>query len=652
MGKRNGSGKYLLLIVALLSCAAGATRVETSNDLAIVFTQSPISVRDSQDGKFGFRRIPPDGSRIVRLQPASRRGTIEVLTKGFSAACDPCVSFDGTMLLFAAKRSVDDDWNIWEMGIDGSQPRQITHSLGQCREPAYLARSSITPPEFTDKVRWIVFTSTAAGTHDETGEGMATSLYVKNLEPIEGRDTVIWRATFNLSHDFSPTALRDGRILFSSWQRLGGRFQPHGMIALMTTNWAGTGLNVFYGNHDGETVKSMACEMPDRTLVFVESDGRSGDGSGQLAAVSFKRPLHSRERLSDGTGRYTTPHPLPDGSLAVSFAQRDESYGIYDFDTKKKRVGRVLYDDPDWDDLDAIPIAQRDEPMGRITIVVDSKETGHLQCLNVYDSNTPEAATIKKGDVKRVRFVEGLPLSQDNVVAMNAGNPGSHGAGSGFPQEAAHTRMRILGEAPVEADGSFYVEVPGDTPFFIQTLDEDGMALQTMRSWMWVRRGSRRGCIGCHEDKELSPENRATQALIKAEPTRLLATPEERRTVDFRTDVAPIVEEKCVGCHSGNAAQGGLDLAGGETAHMRGAYEKLTQPVQNIPPEKSGSYVQPGSARNSPLIWLVLGVPNGIEITEPHSHPHVTLTDREKRLLVEWIDLGGEWDNTTGQIGH
>jgi hypothetical protein len=438
---------------------------------AFVLTQSPI---ERARGGFGFRATPPEGSRVVLLRPSDDDPT--VLTEGFTAACDPCVSFDGKKILFAGRKAPGDAWNIWEKNIDDGAPTQVTRDLGDCREPAYLAPSSITAPEFEDKVEWIVFTSTAAGTYDESGREVSTALYVQNLTPIEGRGTVTWRTTFNLSHDFSPTVLRDGRVLFSSWQQQRGRHASDGMIALMTINWAGTGLNAFYGNHNGETVKSMACEMPDRTLVFVESDGSTGDGSGQLAGVSFSRRL-----------------------IAVSFASGDDNYGAYLFDYKKRRVGETLYDDPAWDDYDAIPVVAREEPMGRITIVVDSKETGHLQCLNVYDSDRPEAETIAKGSAKRVRFVEGQAL-----------------------REAPFFKTRVLGEAPVEPDGSFYVEVPADTPFYIETLDGEGNVLQTMRSWMWVRRGSRRGCVGCHENKELAPENRATQALIKAVPHRLV----------------------------------------------------------------------------------------------------------------------------------
>ncbi len=498
------------------TCApAGAVPAGGREDTAIIFTQMPVTTdgAGSTEG-FAFRVDPPDGSRIVMLRPARPDGGLEILTEGFASACDPCVSFDASRFLFAAKERVDDDWNIWEMAFDGSGKRRLTDGLGDCREPAYLARSSITPPEFTDKVRWIVFTSTAAGTYDESGSDVATALWVTNLEPIEGRGVVRWRTTFNLSHDFAPTVLSDGRVLFSSWQQHSGRFPPQGMIALMTVNWAGTGLNLFYGNHRGLAVKTMACEMPGRTVVFVESDGEGYGGSGQLARVSLKRPLRSHETLSNGIGRYCTPHPHPDGGLVVSYAARERSFGLHFFNYDDGAPGAEIYDDPAWDEIDAIAVTPRDEPQGRITIVVDSQSTGHLQCLNVYDSDRPEAAGIQKGDVKRVRFIEGVP---------NAG-------------------WRILGEAPVEPDGSFHVELPADTPFFIQTLDADGVPLQTMRAWMWVRRGSRRGCIGCHENKELAPENRTTDALRKLEVHSLIAPPEERRWLDLRHDADGIGE--------------------------------------------------------------------------------------------------------------
>lgn len=627
-----------ILLVLFINCPSAGNCY--TGKTSLVFTQIPVDRKGSEPGRgFCFQCTSPGGSRIVLIEPARPDGKFKVLTGKFHSACDPCVSHDGGKLLFAARKKSKDRWNIWEMDIDGGNPRRITGDLGDCREPVYLAKSSITPPEFADKVRWIAFTSTAAGSYDESAAQQATSLYVTNLEPIEGRGIVVWRVTFNLSHDFSPTVLRDGRILFSSWQHHGIRHFPDGMIALMTITWAGTGLNLFYGNHQGETVKAMPCEMPDRTIVFIESDACGG----RLARVSLKRPLHSHESLSRGAGRYRTPHPFSDGRLAVSYTSGAGSFGIYFFDFGKKMPGEMIFDDPDWDEVDPVEVAPRDEPTGRITIVVDSKETGHLQCLNVYDSDRPESDSIDVGDVKRVRFVEGLQLSAKARSSLPGSVFRTSGSAPDLLPATCLTGTRVIGESPVEPDGSFLVELPADTPFFIQTLDEHGMALQTMRGWMWVRRGSRRGCIGCHENKELSPVNRTTDALRKAVPVSLVTPAVERRSVDFKHDVFPLIRQRCMKCHGIQSPGGGLFLGEGPSGGCFTAFENLLNLRFEKAPDPGNAVVYPGSARESRLIHMLNGWgdhSSGAAV----SHDEL-LDGRERRIFAEWIDLGARWDS-------
>ena len=642
---------FIIFHIGITPCgySSEAFSVEDRLEYRIVFTQEPYrsELHEEKQGNFLLRTTRPDESRIVVLSPD---GSLSVLTPEFVSACDPSVSFDSNRILFSGKRSSDKHWNIWEMDVDGENKRRITNDLGDCAEPEYLALSSITPPDFTDKVRWIIFTSNASKTYEEHGTELATSLYVTNLDPIEGRGCVTWRATFNLSSDFSPTVLRDGRVLFTSWQHHGSRYYPLGMFPLLTINWAGTGLNLFYGNHQGATVKTMACEMPDRTLVFVESDGSTYDGSGRLASVSFRRPLNSHEILSKGEERFRNPHPFPDGRLLVSYTPGRDSYGMYLFDLEKGMLGKMIYDDPEWEDVDAVPIFPRPEPMGRITIVEDSRMTGHLQCLNVYDSDEPDAASIKQGDVTRVRFVEGVPISHSErkklpLIGNGIGlsGPGSTPIGA---TPFSGMRTRILGEAPVEPDGSFHVELPADTPFYIQVLDKNSMALQTMQGWMWVRRGSRRGCIGCHENKELAPENRVTEALIKAQPPSLTAPPEERRTVDFRRNVMPIILNRCTSCHSGDRPAGGLELTDVPTKYFNRAYENLLTPKPGASPGDEGKYVFVQNARKSMLIHLLY---EWEELAgEKRKIPDNPLSNEEMKVFVEWIDLGAQWDNQIG----
>ena len=73
---------------------------------------------------------------------------------------------------------------------------------------------------------------------------------------------------------------------------------------------------------------------------------------------------------------------------------------------------------------------------------------------------------------------------------------------------------RILAEVPIEADGSFQVKLPADTPIELQLLDDRGISLREC-GWIWARGHQAQGCIGCHEDPERTPPNLVPLALQK-----------------------------------------------------------------------------------------------------------------------------------------
>jgi hypothetical protein len=129
----------------------------------------------------------------------------------------------------------------------------------------------------------------------------------------------------------------------------------------------------------------------------------------------------------------------------------------------------------------------------------------------------------------------------------------------------------------------------------------------------------------------------------------------------------PIIESKCSHCHNPDDMPGGLDLRSGFELvfHRKGrsartinaalfnhAYESLLQ----APGNRVGTLVIPGAARHSPLIWWLYGKqlamtdarnPYQKEVTR--MPPRDTLSDAEKMLFVEWIDLGAQWDNIPGE---
>lgn len=275
-------------------------------------------------------------------------------------------------------------------------------------------------------------------------------------------------------------------------------------------------------------------------------------------------------------------------------------------------------------------MAPRTEPDGRSSVVTEEDPHGTLYCLNVYVSDLAQRSWVPPGTVKRLRVLEGIP--------QKAGETGPL-----IPR-------RILGEIPVEEDGSFSIDVPANTPVELQILDADGMALRSC-GWIWARNHEPRGCIGCHEDGELAPENRFAQAMNRPS-IPLTLPPRRRRTVDFRRDVVPIIARQCAPCHDEDGAPPRLD--GG----LRACQRLL---AADAPAAGGGSrrrFVHPGQARTSPFVWHLFGRNTsrpwdetaGIRLKEgPTPCEARRLSDDDKRTFVEWVDLGALWDTAAAQ---
>jgi len=77
----------------------------------------------------------------------------------------------------------------------------------------------------------------------------------------------------------------------------------------------------------------------------------------------------------------------------------------------------------------------------------------------------------------------------------------------------AQGRAVVTGTAPVEADGSFFVQTPADKPIRFALLNEKGAVLRQEHGWFWLRRGEQRYCTGCHTGPERSSENRLPTVL-------------------------------------------------------------------------------------------------------------------------------------------
>jgi len=108
----------------------------------------------------------------------------------------------------------------------------------------------------------------------------------------------------------------------------------------------------------------------------------------------------------------------------------------------------------------------------------------------------------------------------------------------------------VLGTVPVEADGSAHFEVPANCEIYFQALDENGLAVQSMRSGTCLHEGEQLSCVGCHEKKNSAPPRTSGVPLaFQRPPSKLQPDVEGTRPANFPELVQPILDKHCVACH-------------------------------------------------------------------------------------------------------
>ena len=588
-------------------------------DHPIVLTQLPRDEPAAQGKRPAAELLREEygaGGRLVIVNPD---GTKRRLLESFHSVCDPDVSFDGKRLLLAGKKAAQDNWNVYEIGVDGAGLRQIAQGIGDCRQPSYQS-AFYQISDANEAWYQITFVGSRAEQWNESGTGPVTALYSCKLD-----GTGVRRLTFNLSNDYDPHLMGDGRLVFAGWQRRTLEHGAPGRVVLLEANLDGTDPAPLCVD-SGRRIKHMACGTAGGLVLFVESDRVPWDGAGMLSCVTARRPLHTYRTVTepaDGTG----------------------THGVFRFDPGSKHLEPV-FDDPEYHDIQAKLLAPRQEPDGRSSPAIDTDPHGKIYCLNVYNNDFKDKTWLPPGTVKTIRLLEGVSRQADSPVGTASRTV--------LPPLAAR---RILGEVPVAPDGSFNVEVPANVPVELQLVDENGLVLRSC-GWVWTPNHFNQGCIGCHEDPELTPENLMVNALEA--PSVVVDPPvEQRRSIDFCRDLMPVVAQKCLPCH----AQGGSppDLTAGKASpadmtdatFARTVYEVLLEPaVGERERELRGKYVDPGRARTSALVWHLLNknTSRPWDSEAVHGKPKpipadakLPLTSEETQLLVQWVDLGAPW---------
>lgn len=441
----------------------------------------------------------PLGSRIVVASPDRGPGDVRALSGDLVAAGAPDVSPDSDSLLFAGRRTPESSWAVFEAGISGRRaPRVVVERDGDCIDPAYLGAGRI-----------VVVCRESAGP-PARGTG-SWSLFTAQRDGSE-----LERITFGPGPAFDPTPLQDGRILFSMWQAAGRGRPGQGAVALFTANPDGTLIEPFAGSHEPPELKVRARETGDGRVVFV-ADGADGRPPS-LRQVEMRRPratgaaleLRAREaaiHLLDLGG----VEPLADGGFLVAgrAAGPDggppQTWAVFRAGPSGTEM-EGAFDDPGWDDVEAVPVESRAAPRGRPVFRERDRSTGAVVC---YDARRSDGSVGPAGD----RHPVSVSVQAAGVVAVAAASGSGSGSGTPpAPNASGPASGTELGLVPIEGDGSFFIEVPADRPIRVETRDAGG-AVIAASEWFWVRPGEVRSCFGCHESRDAAPVNRVVAAI-------------------------------------------------------------------------------------------------------------------------------------------
>lgn len=406
----------------------------------------------------------------MRMTAGDSLGSVLPLTPGFFAAADPQVSFDGKRILFSAEKDKGDSWQIWEIAADGSGLRQVTHCAGDCLQPKYLPQNQV------------VYTAVSG-----TGAQRVSAVYVSRMDASNAHPITFGPGNFQVE-----TVLRSGRILVSAESMLTTKAKKKAR-ALFTLRSDGSGLALLRDDNSSRN-RGGAIELADGTIVFVEAAGDSA--GGQLAWI--RQGALRASNLTKLPSKYASADQLDDATLVVarenSAGSKNREFGLYTFDLAGKRVGDLLYHNAKASSAQAVALVPHALPLIYWSILHPTAQTGRILCLDSYISQDVASGRLA-GRIAKVRV---LTLEQ----------PGN--------------RERVVGDAPVESDGSFYATVPADAPIRFELLGAKGEMLHAQRGWIWVRNGEDRGCQGCHDSPALAPVNHFPMALRRFDtPTPL-----------------------------------------------------------------------------------------------------------------------------------
>jgi hypothetical protein len=551
---------------------------------------------------------------------------------------DPEVSFDGRKIVFSMRKEKDDYYHIYEINSDGSDLRQLTFAAHVSDiDPLWLPDSSI------------VFSSSREPKYCMCNRHIMCNLY--RMENDGANITQIGKSTLFEGH---ASLLNDGRILYDRWEYVDRNFGD--AQGLWTVNPDGTKHSIYYGNNmssPGGVIDARAIpgsplvvsifgschDLPWGAIALI--DRRKGvDGPQSVTRIWPSEAMELIEKGDYKSGaydnmsklqvRYEDPFPLNEKQILVSrFLQGSD--GKY-----QGKMGLFLLCENGNETLilegkksifDAQPLTTRFKPPVIGELRNYANRTGQFYIQNVYEGTHMKG--VEPGVVKYLRVIESPPKLNWTDKAWNG--QGQQAPGMNWTN---FENKVILGEVPVEADGSAFFEVPSNKFVYFQLLDQEKKMIQSMRSGTMIQSGEVNGCIGCHEDRINVPPPTGKMALaMRRKPSSMNGwmgkSPEP---FSYTKTVQPVFDQHCVSCHDFDPKERSkLVLAGDNNPFFNASYldlhvKKKISVVGAGPAEIQQAY---SWGSHSSILTKIID----------NNHKDVKLSVNEKQVLYTWMDL-------------
>jgi len=503
----------------------------------------------------------------------------------------PALDYDGESIVFSyvERPGLDLPWprdvfeaftaqtcfHLYKVKVDGSDLVQLTDGRRNDYHPCFLPNGRI------------VFVSDRRNIMDRCQGGEPYGAFSQpcgTLHSMKGDGSDLICLSYHETTELLPSVDNNGMLVYTRWDYVDRDFSaahhfwtcypdgrapraPHGNYPLphhtfdghwhdgrADRPWAEYCIKAIPGSQRYIAVAGMHhIDGPWGTLVLIDTGIADDNKMSQVTLFHNYALMDEAEgyhgAMDEGlpeSPQYTDPWPL---SEAYVIAAQGNEVHLLDRFGNQELLFRAS--DQACNGIDSIrspiPLKSRPKPPALPTLTQQGERYGTaahqpatIAIMNVYASDFKWPPNTK---ITAIRVIQLFPYPwhspwQDQPRV---------GPGAGVSARA------VLGVVPVEADGSAFFEAPVEKAIYFQALDENGMAVQSMRSATYVHPGEQLTCLGCHERTGQAPAHASLPLALQRPPSKLIPNLENGSCpLSYARLVEPLLESKCNRCHEKN----------------------------------------------------------------------------------------------------